>query len=52
MNTTALITMISAQGIVIFLTVYFFYKVLTTPPMPEEDSYSDNDDVEIRKKEN
>jgi hypothetical protein len=49
MNTTALITMILAQGTVISITAYFFYKVLTTPPRPEEDSYSDNDDVVERK---
>lgn len=44
MNTSALITMILAQGIIISLTAYFFYKVLTTPPKDEPDSYSENDD--------
>lgn len=45
MNTGALILMVAVQGTVLFLTVYFFYKVLKTPPNPEPDSYSENDDV-------
>ena len=45
MNTTALITMICAQGIVISFAVYFFYKVLTIKPKQEPDSYSENDDT-------
>lgn len=44
MNTSALITMILAQGTIISITAYFFYKVLTTPPKDEPDSYSENDD--------
>lgn len=44
MNTSALITMILAQGLVIGVAIYFFYKVLTTPPKAEPDSYSENDD--------
>jgi len=44
MNTSALITMILAQGTVISITAYFFYKVLTMPPKDEPDSYSENDD--------
>lgn len=51
MNLTAIITMLLAQGIVISLAVYFFYKVLTTPPKPEPDSYSENDDVVERQSE-
>ena len=51
MNTSALITMLSAQGIVTCLMGYFFYKVLTTPPKSEPDSYSDNDDVEEKKED-
>lgn len=46
MNIEALIMLIGAQGIVIFFMCYFFYKVLTIPPKPEPDSYSDNDDIE------
>jgi hypothetical protein len=48
MNTSALITMLFAQGIVTALVAYFFYRVLTTPPKMEPDSYSENDDVEER----
>lgn len=44
MNTEALILMIATQGIVISFTLYFFYRVLTTPPRPEPDSYSENDE--------
>lgn len=36
--------MIATQGIVISFTLYFFYRVLTTPPRPEPDSYSENDE--------
>ena len=49
MNSAALITMVLAQGIVICLTLYFFYKVLTTPPRQEPDSYEENDDELVRK---
>lgn len=45
MNTTALITMVLTQGIVTFFMVYFFMKVLRTPPNSEPDSFSENDDV-------
>lgn len=45
MSTSALITMLLAQGIVIFFAGYFFYKVLTTPPKPEPDSYTHNDGI-------
>ena len=51
MNAAALITMVLAQGVVISFAAYFFYKVLTTPPKQEPDSYSDNDDVLIRQKD-
>ncbi len=51
MNTTALITMILAQGIVICFTVFFFYKVLTIPPKQEPDSYSENDDELVRQQD-
>ncbi|MBK7503797.1 MAG: hypothetical protein IPI52_01430 [Bacteroidetes bacterium] len=43
MGTTALIMMISAEGIIVLFTAYFFWKVLVTPPKKEPDSYSDND---------
>lgn len=48
MNSTALITMVLAQGIVISFTAYFFYKVLTIKPHQEPDSYSENDDITDR----
>jgi len=48
MGTSALITMIVVQGLVTLITFLFFYKVLKTPPRPEPDSYSDNDDIEER----
>lgn len=44
MNTSALIMMITTMSVVIFITAYFFYKVLTIPPRPEPDSFSENDD--------
>ena len=43
MNTEALITMVLTQGIVIGLTGYFFYRVLTTKPKTEPDSFTEND---------
>ncbi len=48
MNTTAIITMVCAQGIVICFAAYFFYKVLTIKPKQEPDSFSDNDDELVR----
>jgi hypothetical protein len=44
MSTSALIMMLVTQITVICITGYFFYKVLTTKPKPEPDSYSENDD--------
>lgn len=46
MNTSALILMLITQVVVTCITVYFFVKVLRTPPRNEPDSYADNDDVE------
>lgn len=51
MNTEALITMLLTQGIVVFFAGYFFYKVLTIKPKPEPDSFSENDDEELRQSE-
>lgn len=48
MNTTAIITMVCAQGIVVSFAAYFFYKVLTIPPKQEPDSYTENDDELVR----
>lgn len=44
MNTSALIMMITTMAVVITITAYFFYKVLTIPPKPEPDSFSENDE--------
>lgn len=43
MSTSALILMISVWSIVTFVTLFFFYKVLTMKPNEEPDSFSDND---------
>ena len=43
MNTEALTLMLLAMGTVTVLTVYFFWRVLTTKPHGEPDSFSDND---------
>ncbi|MBK6626265.1 MAG: hypothetical protein IPJ87_17560 [Flavobacteriales bacterium] len=43
MNTSALVLMLSSVLTVTGFTLYFFYRVLTTPPKPEPDSFSDND---------
>lgn len=34
MNTSALIMLLTAEGIVAAFTLYFFIKVLKTPPKP------------------
>lgn len=44
MNTSALVIMLTTMSLVTGMTLYFFYRVLTTPPRPEPDSYLDNDD--------
>jgi len=44
MKTEAFIMLLSAEGVVALFTLYFFWKVLTTPAKPEPDSYSENDD--------
>jgi len=46
MNISAMILMATVQISVIAITIYFFWKVLKAPPKPEEDSYTDNDNVE------
>lgn len=46
MNTPALLMMVTVEVIVTLLTGWFFYKVLTTKPKPEPDSFSENDDAE------
>ncbi len=44
MSTIALTMMLITVGLVTVITGYFFWKVLTTPPRQEPDSYEDNDD--------
>lgn len=44
MSTGALIMMIVTQSTFVIITGYFFYRVLTTKPKAEPDSYSENDD--------
>jgi len=44
MNTTALVMMLVTEITVTAITLYFFWKVLKTPPKSEPDSYSENDD--------
>ncbi len=41
MNTDALLLMSFAVITVTSFTAYFFYRVLTAKPKPEEDSYSE-----------
>jgi hypothetical protein len=48
MSNSAFITMIIVQVTVTIITGYFFYKVLTTPPRQEPDSYSENDDDPVK----
>lgn len=45
MSNAALTLMVTVQVVVSLITIYFFRKVLRTPPKPEPDSFSDNDDL-------
>jgi hypothetical protein len=45
MSTSALITMVVTEVAITVITGYFFWKVLKTPPKPEPDSYTNNDDI-------
>jgi hypothetical protein len=47
MSTSALFTMVVTEVAITLITVYFFRKVLKTPPKPEPDSYTENDN-EVR----
>ncbi len=44
MSTAALIMMIVTQVTVTSITGFFFWKVLTTKPKEEPDSFSENDE--------
>lgn len=43
MSSGALILMISVWSVVISITGYFFYRILTMPAHPEPDSFSETD---------
>lgn len=43
MSGQALAMMLITVSVITFVTGYFFWKVLTTPPRNEPDSYEDND---------
>jgi len=44
MNNDALLLMLGSMLAVTAATGYFFWLVLATPPKPEPDSYSENDE--------
>ncbi len=44
MNTEALLLMVITQVLVTLMAGYFLYRVMTTPPRKEPDSYIENDD--------
>lgn len=44
MNTSALLLMVTTMLMVTLITAYFFWKVLTIPPRPEPDSFTENND--------
>ena len=44
MNSLALTVMLFTMVSITLITIYFFVKVLKTPPKPEPDSFSENDD--------
>jgi hypothetical protein len=46
METPALILVIVVWSSVTLITGYFFYKVLSLPKHPEQDSFEDNDEIE------
>lgn len=45
MSSSALTMMLFAEITVTVITLYFFWKVVTTPPKAEPDSFVENDDV-------
>ncbi|MDA8242792.1 MAG: hypothetical protein M0025_01555 [Elusimicrobia bacterium] len=45
MSARAFMMLLSAELPIAFFTVYFFWKVVKTPPKAEPDSYAANDDV-------
>ncbi len=49
MNPTALLVMVTTLLTVTLVTGYFFFRVLTTPPKPEPDSFTENKGIGKRK---
>lgn len=45
MSTRALLMLLLAEIPIALFTIYFFWKVVKTPPKAEPDSYAANDDV-------
>ena len=45
MSSSALFMLVVTETVVTAFTLYFFWKVLTTPPRAEPDSYEDNDEI-------
>lgn len=45
MTPSALLMLAVAETVITAFTLYFFWKVVKTPPKPEPDSYEDNDAV-------
>lgn len=44
MNSSALIMMLVTEIVVTGFTIYYFVKVLKTPPKEEPDSFTENDE--------
>jgi len=44
MSTSALTIMLITEVTITAFTLYYFWKVVTTPPRAEPDSYAANDD--------
>jgi len=45
MSAKALLMLISAEAAITAFTVYFFWKVVTTPPKPAPDSFPDSGNI-------
>lgn len=44
MSTAAFVTMVVTEVAITVITIYFFWKVLKTPPKAEPDSFKFNDE--------
>ena len=45
MSNQSLMMMVITEAVITAITGYFFWKILTTPPRAEPDSFSENDEV-------